>query len=752
MIAMPRLDSAFRHARSVLSGLRRRAPSVAPVQGGVAPASGMVGGSHRVFGLRYKLFAAFGVVAATTVAASAVAWIAFTSAGNTIQDITARRVPSVVASLQLARVTADTAATAPALAAANDEAERHHLHSALQDKEAAVQEQLIKLMDSTETAATEQLQPLAAELSTKLNELNAAVQERIVVGQQKATHAAALRSAHEKFLQTIAPLVDATGFNLVVGLQSVSEKSAAQDIARRLTDLADKEVSSFEAMLRLVSEANLIVGILVEAASLPQAELLNPARDRYVASKTRLAKALETAEKVEANEGRKTASLALLGFGEGKSDLFDLRRRELAAAAIADKAMLASRSIAERFAEEVNAIVAAADVSNREAVAASDSAIAWGKMLLLVFAGLSLAAAAGIAWFYVGRSVVGRLATLGSAMRAIAAGQLETPIPAGGRDEIADMASALVVFRDNAAEVKAANARTEEERIKASAQRQEERLRLAENLETTVKNVVGVVSNSVATMRTTAESMTVTAQQTSRQSAAVAAASEEASTNVQTVASAAEQLSSSIVEIGRQVEQSASMARRAVEEADGTNASVKGLADAAVRIGEVVKLINAIASQTNLLALNATIEAARAGEAGKGFAVVASEVKVLASQTAKATDEIAAQVAAIQGATKDSVGAIQKIGKSIGEIAETAATIASAVEQQRAATQEIARNVQQAARGTSDVSQNIDGVSTAAKETGTAAGQVLQISTDLSAQSEQLQSEVDKFVAKIRAA
>jgi methyl-accepting chemotaxis protein len=751
MIAMPRLEAVLLQAKSVLSRVGR-SKSVAPMRDGMPSGSTTAASHGRRFGLRHKLFAAFGAVAATTVAASGVAWVNFTGAGNTIQDITARRMPVVVASLQLARVTADTAAIAPALAAADNEAERHKILTTLQEKESAVQEQLIKLMDGGQVAASEQLQPLAVELSTKLNELNTAVQERIVVGQQKAGYGAQLRSAHEKFLQVIAPLVDETGFNLIVGLQSVSEKAGAQDIARRLTDLADKELSSFEAMLRLVSEANLIVGILTEAAGLPQAELLNPARDRYIASRTRLTKALEAAEKIEANEVRKAATTALLAFGDGKSDLIDLRRRELGAGAVADKAMLASRTIAERFAEEVNAIVAAADVANREAVVASDGAIAWGKTLLLIFAALSLAAAAGIAWLYVGRSVVGRLAVLGSTMREIAGGRLETPIPSGGNDEIADMASALVVFRDTALEVKAANARTEEERARAAAQRQEDRVRLADSLEATVKSVVGVVSNSAATMHSTAESMTVTAEQTSRQSAAVAAASEEASTNVQTVASAAEQLSSSIVEIGRQVEQSAGMARRAVEEADSTNSSVQGLADAAVRIGEVVKLINAIASQTNLLALNATIEAARAGEAGKGFAVVASEVKNLALQTAKATEEIATQVSSIQGATKESVAAIRKIGKSIGEIAETAATIAAAVEEQRAATQEIARNVQQAARGTSDVSQNIDGVSAAAKETGQAATQVLEISTELTTQSEQLQAEVDKFVAKIRAA
>ena len=226
-------------------------------------------------------------------------------------------------------------------------------------------------------------------------------------------------------------------------------------------------------------------------------------------------------------------------------------------------------------------------------------------------------------------------------------------------------------------------------------------------------------------MHSSAEAMTSTAEEASRQSTAVAAASEQASTNVQTVAAASEELSASIVEISRQVAQSASIAGRAVDEAAATNKSVQGLAEAAQKIGDVVKLINDIAGQTNLLALNATIEAARAGEAGKGFAVVASEVKSLANQTAKATEDIASQVDAIQSATNTPSRRSRASAKTIGEINEIATTIASAVEEQGAATKEISRNVQQAAPGTNDVSSNIAGVTQAAGETGQSAGQVL---------------------------
>jgi methyl-accepting chemotaxis protein len=232
----------------------------------------------------------------------------------------------------------------------------------------------------------------------------------------------------------------------------------------------------------------------------------------------------------------------------------------------------------------------------------------------------------------------------------------------------------------------------------------------------------------------------------------VAAASEEASANVDSVAAAAEEMSTSVTEIGRQVHDSSRIAGDAVKQADSTNARINELSKAAGRIGDVVKLITAIAEQTNLLALNATIEAARAGESGRGFAVVASEVKALAEQTAKATDEIGTQIAGMQAATLDSVAAIQEIGATITRIAEIASTIASTVEEQGAATSEIARNVGEAAKGTAEVADKITQVNRGASETGAASGQVLTAAKSLSKDSGLLQLEVAKFLDTIRAA
>jgi methyl-accepting chemotaxis protein len=371
--------------------------------------------------------------------------------------------------------------------------------------------------------------------------------------------------------------------------------------------------------------------------------------------------------------------------------------------------------------------------------------------LLWVLMGVGIGVAATVVYL-TNRSIVPPILNMVGAMGKLAGGDHSVEIPATDKqDEIGLMARAVLIFKENMIKAKELAAR-EAESVSARVARAARVNELTQSFDTDISNVLRSVASASTELQATASSMTATAEETSNQATAVAAATEEASTNVQTVAAASEELASSVTEISRQVAQSAAIAQKAVGEADRTNTTVQGLFKDAASIGDVVKLISEIASQTNLLALNATIEAARAGEAGRGFAVVAAEVKSLAEQTAKATDQISAQVSSIQNSSSEAVSAIKGISATINEMSEIASAIAGAVEEQGSATQEIARNVQQAALGTGEISSNVAGVQQAAGDTGAAAHQVLQASSELSRQSETMRGQVEAFLSNIKAA
>lgn len=375
-----------------------------------------------------------------------------------------------------------------------------------------------------------------------------------------------------------------------------------------------------------------------------------------------------------------------------------------------------------------------------------------GKTLAVSIAGVAILLGIVIGWA-VARSITKPITAMTGAMAELASGNKSIEIPARGqKDEIGAMAQAVQVFKENM--IEAERLRDEQEAMKRQAeeQRRQAMLELADRFERNVGGVVSGVTSAATQMQSTAQSMSATAEQTTRQASAVAAASEETTQNVQTVASATEELSASIAEINGQVTESSRIVGEAVAQANDTNAKVQSLAAAAQKIGDVVRLINDIAGQTNLLALNATIEAARAGEAGKGFAVVASEVKTLATQTSRATDEIAGQIREIQEATANSAAAIGSITTIISRVREISTTIASAIEEQGAATLEISRNVQQAALATQETSTNITGVTEAAEQTGTAAGEVLGAARELSKNGVHLQDQVSEFLRTVRSA
>ncbi|MEA2869102.1 MAG: hypothetical protein QOE39_3817 [Bradyrhizobium sp.] len=422
-----------------------------------------------------------------------------------------------------------------------------------------------------------------------------------------------------------------------------------------------------------------------------------------------------------------------------------------------------SKSIDEltiEMAESATAIMQGASVMKADLLsdqqrleAESDASIGETERLIVMLAagGFLL----GGAWaFLLGRGISRPIAAMCKAMRELASGNFDVVLPGLGRkDELGEMAGAVEEFKMQAIAKAERDAAAHDAQNKASsAARRTELIRFADEFEAAVGAIVSNVSASAVQLESAAGTLTRTAETTQSLSSQVAGASEETSNSMQSVASATEELSTSVDEIGKRVRESSRIAEAAVLQAQQTDGRIGKLSRAAQQIGDVVKLITAIAEQTNLLALNATIEAARAGEAGRGFAVVAAEVKSLASQTAKATDEISSHISGMQGATQESVAAIKEIGGTIAQISNIASSIAGAVEQQSSATQEIARSVQNVAQGTNEAAANIMQVNRGATETGSASEEVLNSAKTLSTESTRLREELDRFMANIRAA
>jgi methyl-accepting chemotaxis protein len=428
------------------------------------------------------------------------------------------------------------------------------------------------------------------------------------------------------------------------------------------------------------------------------------------------------------------------GFDQFKAANFDSKVGDKAVAGI-------DRAPTELLTRAKERIQTDAQQRASEAASAGRSAIFLAAIVMILATGVSLL----LFTLMIGRTVTTPITHAVEVMGRLAEGDLAVDIAATERkDEIGAMARAMEVFKRNAFE-----RRELEEREKAEIAAREARVKrrdvAIQGFNANVADIMDMVSNSSMELDSTAACLSSTAEEGARQAAAVAAGAEEANSNVETVAAATEELSASIREISQQMVEARTVAGHANDESQRANERIKGLVESAQRIGEVVRLISDIASQTNLLALNATIEAARAGDAGKGFAVVAGEVKHLASQTARATEDITAQVQAVQGATEDAVTAIAGIGNTIARIHEISTAIAAAVEEQGAATNEIARNVAQASAGTSEVTSNIASVNDVARETGESANSVLAASGELNTQSNRLRDVIETFLAEMQA-
>jgi methyl-accepting chemotaxis protein len=695
------------------------------------------------FGVRGSLFAAFAVIAAMAIIISAGAGFVFRHLGGVMIDFSGHDIPRLAASLQLQAQSATLAAQGPAVLASQSE-------EALKERTAKVAEiqklTIDKLGEIIELGADKAIVDALRETVKNINDatasLGSAARERLDAGAQHRKAYAALRAAQAAFVAAAGPVM----------LDAQAQVTAILSSADISVDDATAASRTVEQLGNVVGSGNLAASDLAAALTANDSDTLDAVQKDFKETQTKVKTNLELLPDNAGTKGLREAAQKLLSLGEGKTGVFKVRQKELDADDYGQTVLDETRKFNVGLGISVQQLV---DGVQKETNAATFQAREQISLATAVMLGLGIATLIGsvlFVWLYVGRNILRRIGSLQRSMQLLSAGDLESEIYRSHQhDEIASMASSLHVFREGMIEARSLSADQDKDRVAKAERASRMEARIAE-FEATVRAALDNLQNAANSMQTTAQSMANTADQSNTLVNAVASAAEETSVNVQTVSAGTKQLSSSIAEISRQVVSSAEIARKAVEEAGATDSTVQGLADNASRISVVVDLIQVIASQTNLLALNATIEAARAGESGRGFAVVASEVKNLASQTAKATDEIRTQIASMQEVTTSAVGAIRKIGQTIGEINDVTTAIAAAVEEQGTATREIARNIQHAAGGTSEVSSNIVGVSTASAEAGSAATQVLDASAALRSEAETLRAEIDAFLNNIRAA
>lgn len=687
---------------------------------------------------------AFGLVAALTVIASLNAIFSYVSLGNSLGVIAEQSLPGLTRSSSVIKAAGDVGAAAPSLLAAANNAERSDALKAL----AAAREEMKRSIGLLSADDAAKLNGTAGHILENLTLLEKSVTERQSIAEARHALIGELRKTHQKLAEKLIPIADDVAFALTMALEKAADEPDPATVHNTLMGLADNELGALQAVLALRAESNLMLGVLVEAADLASADLLPPVKDRFNAAANHINKAAAILKDAE------TAKLVgqLVAIGRGSNNIFDLKQKEIAATKAGVDVVAKNRVLATEFAKEVAGLGQRSEVAAAGAVQASQAEIGRGRVVLITIALASLLAALLIGWFYVGRGVVRRLVGLQTNMKAIAAGDLAVEVATKGSDEIAAMGEALQVFKDNMAESNRLRAERIEGEKRASAQRRNEMSQLADEFHAAVGEIVQTVSSASTELEASARTLTDTAAETQQLSAMVETASGDASRNVDSVAAATEEMTASIAEINRQVQESNRIASDAVHQAEMTDGRINELSKAATRIGDVINLITSIAEQTNLLALNATIEAARAGESGKGFAVVAQEVKSLATQTSKATNEISSQIAGMQVATQESVGAIKQISATIGRISEIASVIADSVGQQGNAIQEIVRSVQGAAKSTSEVAGNISEVNKGANETSSASSQVLSSAQSLSGESNRLKLEVDRFLETVRAA
>jgi methyl-accepting chemotaxis protein len=726
-------------------------------------------GVHASVGTR--IYAAIAVTAVLTVGASAVAFWSFAQVGQTMRELVEDRFPVVEISFDLADAAAATVASAPRLAEADSLKLLDEQMGLLTSAEQRMRQQVGNL-PSTAGADRARMVADIERLARDLKEAYQAARDRLILISDRRQRTADLVSTQEQLTQLFVSIADETLFDLTLGLETAGGEQDPEALKNSLKSLSEHELPAYGGTLSIVAETNQLYGLLREVAVLGSKELLVPSRERFTALAQRLTKALVAVEKTGENAKRRTAVEHLLAFGTGDDSLFALRDREFDTRDRLTRTLGSAVAAAAALQKEVQGLVVSARSATHDASARTGKLIATNSWLLAAISFLGVCIALAIALFYVRPRIVNRMRRLWNTVQAIAEGRLDTKIDATGRDEIADIARAVAIFRDGAVErerLAAESERWADEQRRHAQERERldaEKVRAAEIESRRVARVNAVVEdfrNSIAAilgeLRGTSDRLGTAATDMDNVSSVVSSevgvAAEKigiSSRHVADTAGSTEDLARTIKRIEAEARNSNAAVGQAVQQFQRAVGTMSTLDAAASRIGEVVGLIQSIAGKTNLLALNAKIEAARAGEAGKGFSVVAEEVKSLAGQTAKATDDVTTQISSIQTAAGEARQSIGQLDAIIGQVSSMVASVAETVAEQGASVANISNGANFASTEAKSGSEAIGPVANVSAGARTAAGEVKSLAGTVAHDAERLDQHVDRFLQAVRAA
>ncbi len=726
-------------------------------------------GVHASVGTR--IYAAIAVTAVLTVGATAVAFWSFAQVGQTMRELVEDRFPVVEISFDLADAAAATVAVAPRLADADTLKVLDEQMGLLTSAEQRMRRQVGSLPT---TAASDKAHMVAEidRLARDLKEAYQAARDRLILIADRTKRTADLVSAQEQLTQLSVSIADEALFDLTLGMESAAGEQDHEALKNSLKSLSEHELPAYGGTLSIVAETNQLYGLLREVAVLGARELLVPSRERFTGISQRLAKALAAVEKTGENAKRRTAVEHLLAFGTGDDSLFALRDREFDTRNRLTQTLGSAVAAATALQKEVQGLVVSARAATHEASAQTGKLIATNSWLLAGISFLGVCIALAIALFYVRPRIVDRMRRLWNTVQAIAEGRLDTEIDATGRDEIADIARAVAVFRDSAIERERLTAESErwaneqrrhaEERerldadkvraAEAESQRAARVNRIVEEFRSSIAGILGELRGTSERLGTAAVDMDKVSNVVSSE---VRIAEEKigvSSRHVSDTAGSTEDLASMIKRVEDEARSSNAAVGEAVQQFQRAVGTMSTLDDAASRIGEVVGLIQAIAGKTNLLALNAKIEAARAGEAGRGFSVVAEEVKSLAGQTAKATEDVTAQIAAIQTAAGEARQSMGRLDAIIAQVSDMVASVAETVAEQSMSVASISSGANFASTEAKSGSEAISRVADVSAGARTTAGEVKSLAGAVAQDAERLDQHVDRFLQAVRAA